>query len=167
MLDPFLLGLFREEMAAHSAVLTDGLLAMERSGGRLSAQSTEPLMRAAHSLKGAARVVELGEVSRVAHRMEDLFVAMGGGRLEVSPDVVDQLLGALDWMVSIGDVPDGEIEGWVTAHAGEADAWESRLAAWLPSANALEAPAQASETKPLVLEPRGGDSMPFPEAEER
>lgn len=167
MLDPFLLGLFREEMAAHSAVLTDGLLAMERSGGRLSAQSTEPLMRAAHSLKGAARVVELGEVSRVAHRMEDLFVAMGGGRLEVSPDVVDQLLGALDWMVSIGDVPDGEIEGWVTAHAGEADAWESRLAAWLPSANALEAPAQASETKPLVLEPRGGDSMPSPETEQR
>ena len=168
MLDPFLLGLFREEMAAHSAVLTDGLLALERSGGRLSAQSTEPLMRAAHSLKGAARVVELGEVSRVAHRMEDVFVAMGGGRLEVSPDVVDQLLGALDWMVSIGDVPDGEIEGWVTAHAGEADAWESRLAAWLPAAHALEVPAQAAEAKPLVLEPRlGGESMPSPEAEER
>lgn len=134
--DPFLLGLFREEMAAHSAVLTDGLLAMERGGGTLSSQSTEPLMRAAHSLKGAARVVDLADVSRVAHRMEDVFVAMGEGRIRVSPDLVDQLLGALDWMVSVGDVPDDELEAWISGHSGEADGWESRLATWLPAVSA-------------------------------
>lgn len=158
MLDPFLLGLFREELTAHSAVLTDGLLALERNGGRLSPQSTEPLMRAAHSLKGAARVVDLGEVSRVAHRMEDVFVAMGEGRLEVSPDLVDQLLGALDWMVSIGDVPDGEMETWVTAHAGDADTWASRLAGWLPAETVVELPLQAAGTEsPLFLQDKEED----------
>jgi len=141
VLDPFLLGLFREELSAHSAILTDGLLAMERNGGRLSSQSTEPLMRAAHSLKGAARVVDLGELSRVAHRMEDVFVAMGEGRLSVSPDLVDQLLGALDWMVSIGDLPDAEVDTWITAHSGEADEWESRLAVWLSAVSPTEVPS--------------------------
>lgn len=145
--DPFLLGLFREEMAAHSAVLTDGLLSLERNGGRLSPQSTEPLMRAAHSLKGAARVVDLGDVSRVAHRMEDVFVAMGEGRLEVSPDLVDQLLGALDWMVSIGEVPDAEIEGWLSSHAGEAEDWVSHLAGWLPEVSSGEILPQGSKAE--------------------
>ncbi|MEN9680833.1 MAG: hypothetical protein RLZZ627_726 [Pseudomonadota bacterium] len=151
--DPFLLGLFREEMAAHSAVLTDGLLAMERGGGGLTSQSTEPLMRAAHSLKGAARVVDLGEVSRVAHRMEDVFVAMGEGRMAVSPDLVDHLLGALDWMVSVGDVPDEELEAWISAHTAEADTWESRLAGWLPATS-------TGQAQPLLddLEPPGPDA---------
>ena len=157
--DPFLLGLFREELAAHSAVLTDGLLAMERNGGLLSAQSTEPLMRAAHSLKGAARVVELGDVSRVAHRMEDVFVAMGEGRLSVSPDLVDHLLGALDWMVSIGDLPDAEVDAWMSAHAGEADDWESRLAEWL-SAPASPAGEPIGSPPPSSMQENVADAEP-------
>jgi len=32
-------------------------------------------MRAAHSLKGAARIVDLADGVRVAHAMEDCFVA--------------------------------------------------------------------------------------------
>lgn len=75
--DAFLLELFREEMAAHSAVLTDGLLALERDGS--SPERIEPLMRAAHSIKGAARVVDLAPVVQVAHEMEDLLVAAGAG----------------------------------------------------------------------------------------
>lgn len=149
-LDPFLLGLFREELSAHSAVLTDGLLALERQGGRLSSEKTEPLMRAAHSLKGAARVVDLGDLSRVAHRMEDVFVAMGEGRLSVSPDLMDQLLGALDWMVSFGALPDAEVEAWISSHAEEADDWENRLASWL---SGLSGP----EVQPL----KSGPESPF------
>ncbi len=166
LLDPFLLGLFREEMTAHSAVLTDGLLAMERNAGQLSAKSTEPLMRAAHSLKGAARVVELGEVSRVAHRMEDVFVAMGEGRLVVTPDLVDQLLGALDWMVSVADVPDGELEDWIRAHAGEADTWESRLLGWLPSASSFETQVLIDDTPATEPDEEGKlSSAPPPQAQ--
>jgi len=159
--DPFLLGLFREEMAVHSAVLTDGLLAMERGGSGSPGQSTEPLMRAAHSLKGAARVVDLGEVSRVAHRMEDVFVAMGEGRITVSPDLIDHLLGALDWMVSVGDVPDAELEAWFGAHAGEADAWESRLLAFLPAASTEPAPPLYVDAEPPGLDAETtGNALP-------
>ena len=129
--DPFLLGLFREEMETHSAILTDGLLALERGKQIPDAKLIEPLMRAAHSLKGAARVVDLPEISRVAHRMEDIFIAMGDGKLGATSDLIDQLLGALDFMVSLALVPDAEIDEWLEGHVERTESWEASLAAWL------------------------------------
>lgn len=88
--DAFLLGLFREELSNHSAVLTEGLLTLERGGG--SPQAIEPLMRAAHSIKGAARVVDLDAIVSMAHVMEDILVAAGGGGLKMDAVGTDLLL---------------------------------------------------------------------------
>jgi two-component system, chemotaxis family, sensor histidine kinase and response regulator WspE len=131
--DPFLLGLFREEVADHSAVLTDGLLGLERDKQVVDAKAIEPLMRAAHSLKGAARVVDLPLISSVAHRMEDVFVAIGEGKVAITTDLVDQLLGALDAMVSVAHVPDAEIDTWLLSHEQDTQDWEAKLSAWLPT----------------------------------
>ncbi len=62
MADTFLLDLFREEVRAHSQVLNEGLVALE--GSSVDAKQIEPLMRAAHSIKGAARVVAVERRSR-------------------------------------------------------------------------------------------------------
>ena len=51
-------------------------------------------MRAAHSLKGAARIVGLDVGVRVAHAMEDCFVAAQEGRLTLRQAQIDLLLGA-------------------------------------------------------------------------
>ena len=125
--DAFLLELFREEMAAHSAVLTDGLLSLEREGG--TRERIEPLMRAAHSIKGAARVVDLGPIVQVAHAMEDALVAAGEGRARLDAAAVDILLGALDWINGLGAVADDDLAGWLRDHGAEAGEWASRVGA--------------------------------------
>jgi len=127
--DAFLLELFREEMGAHSAVLTDGLLTLERDGG--SRERIEPLMRAAHSIKGAARVVDLLPAVHIAHEMEDVLVAAGEGRVKLDAAMVDILLAALDWMVGMSAVADDALADWMEQHAAEAEEWVAKVGAIL------------------------------------
>ena len=136
--DAFLLELFRDELGAHSAVLTDGLLALEREGS--DRERIEPLMRAAHSIKGAARVVELLPAVHIAHAMEDVLVAAGAGRLGLGSGTVDILLGALDWMVGMGAVADTALEAWLEQHGREAEDWVAKVTGCL-----TQAPEQASQ----------------------
>ena len=86
-----MLDLFRVEAETQAQVLTSGLLALERDHSLASV--LEACMRAAHSLKGAARIVGLGVGVRVAHAMEDCFVAAQEGRLALRRRQIDLLLG--------------------------------------------------------------------------
>ncbi len=70
--------LFRVETENQTAILCEGLLALERDPQ--AAEALEALMRAAHSIKGAARIINLDGAVRVAHHMEDCFVAAQGGK---------------------------------------------------------------------------------------
>ena len=84
--------LFRLEVENQSIVFTENLLALEQNhtdGSRLGA-----LMRAAHSLKGAARMMEHDSAVSVAHELEDVFVAAQEGSLLLLPEHVDVLLRA-------------------------------------------------------------------------
>ena len=82
--------LFRLEAENQVAVLTGGLLALERDPK--DAAQLEALMRAAHSLKGAARIVGLDAAVRVAHGMEDCFVAAQEGKLTLGHAQTDRLV---------------------------------------------------------------------------
>ena len=157
--DPFLLELFREEMAAHSAVLTEGLLSLERQGG--SRERIEPLMRAAHSIKGAARVVDLEPIVRVAHAMEDVLVAAGAGTATLDAGVIDVLLGALDWMNGLGAVADGELGGWLQEHGEEAADWVARVGAdGGPALAAVAPPATEPVAEAGILSPAAAPISP-------
>ena len=70
--DDFLIDLFREEVRTNCQVLTEGLVALEQGGA--SPERLEAMMRAAHSIKGAARVVNVQPGVEVSHAMEDCFV---------------------------------------------------------------------------------------------
>jgi len=76
-----LLDMFRTEAEAQTQVLTASLLALEHDPD--AAMHTEACMRAAHSLKGAARIVGVPAGMRVAHAMEDCFVAAQQGQLKL------------------------------------------------------------------------------------
>ena len=64
-----MLDLFRVEAETQTQVLTAGLLALERDPR--AGDQLESCMRAAHSLKGAARIVGLDAGVPLAHAMED------------------------------------------------------------------------------------------------
>ena len=96
-----MLDLFRLEAESQGQVLTSGLLALEREPTR--ADQLESCMRAAHSLKGAARIVDLASAVRVAHAMEDCFVAAQEGRLVLARGHIDALLKATDLITRVAD----------------------------------------------------------------
>jgi two-component system sensor histidine kinase and response regulator WspE len=90
-----MLELFRLEAESQAALLGDGILAIEQ--GRHDAQTIDSMMRAAHSLKGAARIVGVAPAEAVAHALEDRLVAAGRDR-GVDPRSVDTLLAAVDFL---------------------------------------------------------------------
>ena len=102
--------LFRMEAESHTATLSAGLVALE--GTSALPEVIEPLMRAAHSLKGAARIVGLDAAVQIAHAMEDCFVAAQKGKLVLQPEHVDILLQGVDVLIRIAQIGEAEVEAW-------------------------------------------------------
>jgi len=118
--------LFRVETENQAALLTEGLLSLERDP---QAEDTlESLMRAAHSIKGAARIINLDAAVGIAHHMEDCFVAAQAGKLVLSGADIDVLLRGVDMLSCIANVRESETEQWFSEHSGEIDALVQELA---------------------------------------
>ncbi|MGX9714674.1 hybrid sensor histidine kinase/response regulator [Janthinobacterium lividum] len=152
-----MLDLFRMEADSQTQILTDGLLAMERHAG--DAAAVEAMMRAAHSIKGAAAIVGLQVVVQLAHGMEDSFVAAQHGRLKLTPERVDVLLSGVDLIVQLSRLDDAGAEAWLAANAAQIDQTLNAIAGIaelpelpaLPSAPApMPAPAAATPQAPVA-----------------
>lgn len=110
-----LFDLFREEARAHAATLSQGLLDLESDAA--NPQRLEPLMRAAHSIKGAARIVDIDPAVRLAHVMEDVFVAAQKGRITIQPGDIDILLKGVDLLASLAGVREEAAAHWAAVNA--------------------------------------------------
>lgn len=160
--DPAMLDLFRIEVEAQTRVLSEGLLEIEHHPG--DSARLEALMRAAHSLKGAARMVDVRAGVRIAHAMEDSFVAAQRGKLLLGTAQVDLLLRGVDMLTRLGAAPD--IGAWSAEHSAEIDALEAALHD-LPRAVAPAKPASImpaateARTEPVAVPPpAAGKSAP-------
>ena len=112
--DLSMLELYRVESETQCAALSSGLVELERSAG--SPAQLEALMRAAHSLKGAARIVGLEPAVQVAHVMEDAFSAAQLGQLTLKREHIDRLLAGVDLLTRIGSAQECSprtVEEWV------------------------------------------------------
>lgn len=104
--DVSMLELLQTEVETHTATLSEGLLALENTP--TATDKLEALMRAAHSIKGGARVVGLDAVVRLAHVMEDCFVAAQSGKILLNSSHIDTLFQSVDLLRQIvGTVGDG------------------------------------------------------------
>ena len=139
-----MMDLFRMEAEERLTVLSQGLVALE--GSSATSEVIEPLMRAAHSLKGAARIVGLDAAVRVAHAMEDCLVAAQQGLLKLQPAHIDTLLRGVDLMVRVSQVPEAELEGWQSSHGAEVDTLVADLAAVQSGQPPVETPPIAIAT---------------------
>ncbi|RMT91714.1 hypothetical protein ALP39_00122 [Pseudomonas marginalis pv. marginalis] len=115
MRDASLLELFSLEADAQTQVLSAGLLALERNPTQ--ADQLEACMRAAHSLKGAARIVGVDAGVSVSHVMEDCLVSAQESRLYLQPEHIDALLQGTDLLMRIATpgntVGPADIEAYV------------------------------------------------------
>jgi two-component system sensor histidine kinase and response regulator WspE len=145
--DPLsLLDLFRVEVESHVRALNAGLLALERSPA--NAGYLEACMRAAHSLKGAARIIGLEAGVDVAHAMEECFVSAQQGALTLGVRQIDALLRGSDLLHRIANPPTNDI-AWADAEGRrEIDSFLDMLATSLHGGNpsgSREATAAAPE----------------------
>ena len=105
-----MLDLFRAEVESHSDSLTDSLLKLEQDPTATSL--LEGLMRAAHSIKGAARIVRVDPAAEVAHVMEDCFVAAQRGELVLEPAGIDVLLRSVDLLSQVSEASKNPNVDW-------------------------------------------------------
>lgn len=127
--------LFRVEAENQTTLLTSGLLELERTPA--SAEQLEQLMRAAHSIKGAARIVDLSPAVKVAHAMEDCFVAAQHGALELTRQHIDALLRGVDWLVEIAKQNEASVAAWLKERELEMQAWLQLIREFTPPRDSL------------------------------
>ena len=123
-----MMDLFRMEADTQVAILNENILVLENNPN--SPAELESLMRAAHSLKGAARIVGLDAAVRIAHVMEDCFVAAQSGSIALdSPDKIDVMLRAIDLLGQISQIPETEIENWLPVNRSQIESLETAILA--------------------------------------
>lgn len=173
--DESMLEIFRAEVETHSEALTAGLLALERDPRDTS--RVDEMMRAAHSIKGAGRILGIDPAVRVSHVMEDCFVAAQEGRLTLRPDHVDTLLRGVDMLIRLKNNTKGsadwsqfnvEIDPLVVELAAVLSGKELELksipeavplASELPSPAALATEPDVIIAVPAMLDAAGAESV--------
>ncbi len=109
MSDMSMFDLFRIEVESQTAILSKDLLDIEDNPK--SQSLLESLMRASHSLKGAAKMVGVESIVKISHVMEDCFVAAQKDQLLLVSEHVDILLNAVDAIVSISLLDEESLSG--------------------------------------------------------
>jgi two-component system sensor histidine kinase and response regulator WspE len=105
-----MLELFRAEVESHSESLTSSLLRLEQDP--TETVLLDGMMRAAHSIKGAARIVRIDAAVDIAHVMEDCFVAAQRGELVLEPTGIDILLRAVDLLGQVSEASKNPNVDW-------------------------------------------------------
>ncbi len=92
-----LLATFRVEAAEHIEAMSDSIVKLRNFPDQ---ETIERIYREAHSLKGAARAVDMREVESMCQSLEDLLARLKKGMLEISPGLLDSMQETVDRIAS-------------------------------------------------------------------
>jgi two-component system chemotaxis sensor kinase CheA len=114
-----LLNDFKVEAIEHYESIVKGLTDLELvSGAEKKQEIIERIYRNTHSLKGAARAVNLNEIERLCSCLETIFGHLKKGELAVTSQLLDSMHKSIDVLkVLIDNLNDGEKNGSVSANA--------------------------------------------------
>lgn len=107
--------LFCVEVEGQSLLMVDGLLELEKNPG--NDECLEVLMRSAHSIKGAARLVNIKSVEDIAHVLEECFVAAQNNKIILDESNIDTLLKSVDVIKEAGKLTEDKIPAWEDEHS--------------------------------------------------
>src|ERR1700728_3211248 len=86
-----LLATFRVEAEEHVSAISSGLIELEKvSSSERRMEIIETVFREAHSLKGAARSVNLVGIESACQSLEGLFARLNAHEVTLSPELFDQ-----------------------------------------------------------------------------
>ncbi|HRD48825.1 MAG: hybrid sensor histidine kinase/response regulator [Candidatus Competibacter sp.] len=104
-----LMSIFQTELDEHLSLLNHGVLALEQGVDPAHrAEQINTLFRAAHSLKGAARAVNLKDIAHLAHRLEDALDALRQKDATLLPRDFNWILAGVD---TLRVAMDGHLQG--------------------------------------------------------
>ena len=83
-----------EEAYSQIESIESNLLTLENDTG--NAEAIDSIFRAAHTLKGGSATVQMEEISKFTHILEDAMDEVRSGKVKVNSSIVDILLDALD-----------------------------------------------------------------------
>lgn len=104
-----LLVTFREEADEYLGVITQGLIELEKVDPDLAPDLIEQVYRKVHSLKGAARAVQLKEIGMICQDLENVFSSMKQGLFfpdEAAYDTFHRALKVINILLSGQEIPD-------------------------------------------------------------
>ncbi len=90
------LRIFKAEADEHLSVINLGLVDLEQ--GKADEEQVHAIFRAAHTLKGSARMLGIEAVGAIAHKMEDILREIDIDSLKPEAHVVDRLFEAADYI---------------------------------------------------------------------
>lgn len=109
-----LLAAFKVEANEHIKAVTTGLLDLERMpAGEDCKDIVEVIFREMHSLKGAARSVNLTDIETICQSLEDIFASLKRGKPALAPTLFDLLHCAMDLIDLCLRSPEGVDPGHV------------------------------------------------------
>lgn len=88
------LAIFQAESSQYIQDLNDGFMAIEK--GKKDSELIANLFRTAHSIKGAARMLGLTAIEKIAHKLEDILGLVKNGEKEIKIDEFDVLYESVD-----------------------------------------------------------------------
>jgi two-component system, chemotaxis family, sensor kinase CheA len=86
---------FFEEAREHLETMESGLLGLE-AGGEADSDTLNRIFRSAHTIKGGSGMFGLDEIARFTHSLENLLDQVRGGKISMTPPLVDILLRSCD-----------------------------------------------------------------------
>lgn len=109
-IDPDMFKLFCTELQNSLDIINNNLLEIDSNNHNDS--SLEAMMRAAHSIKGAARMIGIEGVVKLSHVMEDVFVAAQNKKIELIRESIDQIFTCNDLLQQIESLGPADIAQW-------------------------------------------------------
>lgn len=145
--DLSMLDLFRIEAENYTKVLETGLIEVEQNQ---TPEKIEPLMRAAHSIKGAARIVGLDLVVILSHAMEDVLSAAQYGKLNLTTDNIDKLLQGNDLFLHLTTIEIADIPYWLEEQSPAINDLSQSLRGILTGQTAIPAGKKMAPEPPAI-----------------
>lgn len=98
-----LLGAFLDELAESVELFNHELLALEQAGAQSATSGAiTRMMRAAHSLKGASRIVQAGPIEEACHLIEEVLLTFQKRRAAPDLAIMQALFATVDAMLDTG-----------------------------------------------------------------
>jgi two-component system chemotaxis sensor kinase CheA len=144
---------FVQESAEQLENMEDTLLLLEKNPGDPEAINT--LFRSAHTIKGAAGVIECDFIVAFTHVLENVLDVLRDGEIQVSPDLIALLLQVKDHMGALLAVVAADEPAPTTEMDAQSERLAAQLKAYLPVKVGL--PEQVPEPESHLENLGGGD----------